>query len=357
MRKDPIPSDRDLLIHRLLGTLAPSKTVVQERSAVTDLETVLLNWLPVGTVKEDTVVSPRASAVSADRCFSCGIWTHTTENCRTLDESFPFLPIGWRAERVGDQFILGPGSPAGPEDHEMGNDDWSGRGVGRPDQQCLQTQPPMIRKDSPEPVVPYYVGTSRLEEPADTRKRSWERVDSRPYPDSEESEDDVVYDEECENELQQINLRNEVTNLITVDTCGERCAQLDDFNWFLPTDKWNEKSDTPESEIDTSYSGNGVHVNASDSSSPEMETTTQRLSSPPVVAQMRPKGGCQTAMPRRKRRRRNVRTADNTSAIDTRQESVAPSTFDSERIHKMSECITKGEPKLEAAPLASHGMA
>ena len=64
--------------------------------------------------------------MSADRCFSCGILTHTTENCRTLDESFPFLPIGWRAERVGDQFILGPGSPAGPEDHEMGNDDWSG---------------------------------------------------------------------------------------------------------------------------------------------------------------------------------------------------------------------------------------
>ena len=43
--------------------------------------------------------------------------------------------------------------------------------------------------------------------------------------------------------------------------------------------------------------------------------------------------------------------------MDTRQESVAPSTVDSERIHKMSECITKGEPNLEAAPLASHGMA
>ena len=142
------------------------------------------------------------------------------------------------------------------------------------------------------------MGTARLDEAADTRKRSWERVDSRPYPDSEESEDDVVYAEECENELQQINLRNEVTNQITVDTCGERCAQLDDFNWFLPTDEWNEKSDTPESEIDTSDSGNGVHVNASDSSSPETETTTQRLSGLPVVAQTRPKGGCQTAMPR-----------------------------------------------------------
>ena len=76
-----------------------------------------------------------------------------------------------------------------------------------------------------------------------------------------------------------------------------------------------------------------------------------------MVAQTRSKGGCQTAMPRRKRRRRNVRTADSTSAMDTRQESVAPSTVDSERIHKMPECITKGEPKLEAAPLASHGMA
>ena len=125
-RKDPIPSDRDLLVQRLLGTLAPSKPVVQERSAVTYLETVLLNWLPVGTVKEDTVVSPMASTVSAEICFSCRVLTHTTENCRTLDESFPFLPLGWQTERVGDQFILGPGSPAGPKDHETGNDDWSG---------------------------------------------------------------------------------------------------------------------------------------------------------------------------------------------------------------------------------------
>ena len=30
-----------------------------------------------------------------------------------------------------------------------------------------------------------------------------------------------MYAEEHENELQQINLRNEVTNQITVDTCGE----------------------------------------------------------------------------------------------------------------------------------------
>ena len=60
-------------------------------------------------------------------------------------------------------------------------------------------------------------------------------------------------------------------------------------------------------------------------------------------------------MPRRVRRRRNVRTAANTLAADTRQESVAPSTVDSERIHEMSECITTVAPRLEAPPQASHG--
>ena len=215
----------------------------------------------------------------------------------------------------------------------------------------------MIKKDSSEPVVPSYLGNSRLEEPADTRKRSWEWVDKRTYPDSGESEDDVVYDGEGESEPHRIKLRNEVMNQISVDACGEQCAQLDDFNWFLPTDEWYGKSDGPESEMDTLYSGNGVHITISDSSSPEMDTMSQRLSGPPVVAQTRPKGGCQTAMPQRKRRRWSVRTTDSISVMDTRQESVAPSTLDSDMIHKKSECVTKGEPIWKAAPPASHGMA
>ena len=95
-------------------------------------------------------------------------------------------------------------------------------------------------------------------------------------------------------------------------------------------------------------------MNAADSSPSQTETTTQWLSGPPVVAQTRPKGGCQTAMPWRVRRRRNVRTADNTSAADTRQESVASCTIDSERVHKMSECITTVAPGLDAAPQAGH---
>ena len=77
----------------------------------------------------------------------------------------------------------------------------------------------------------------------------------------EESDDDIVDTDECENELVLIKLRNEVTHPITVDTCGERCAQLDDFNWVRPTVEWNEESDMPESEIDTPHSGDGVYWN------------------------------------------------------------------------------------------------
>ena len=119
----PIPSDRDVLIQRLIGAICPPKPVAQERSAVTELETMLLNWLPVRTVTEGDAASPNPSADSAEGCFSCGDLTHTMDQCQTLDESFLFLPTGWQAERIGDQFILGPGPQEGPQSQQMGNAD------------------------------------------------------------------------------------------------------------------------------------------------------------------------------------------------------------------------------------------
>ena len=119
----PIPSDQDLLIQRLMGAICPSQPVAQERSKLTDLETMLLNWLPVRTVREEDAASPTSSSDSAEGCFSCGVLTHTTDQCQTLDESFPFLPTGWQADRIRDQFILGPGHQAGPPSQQMGNAD------------------------------------------------------------------------------------------------------------------------------------------------------------------------------------------------------------------------------------------
>ena len=180
------------------------------------------------------------------------------------------------------------------------------------------------------------------------------RAVRRPYPDSEESDDDVVYTEEYDSELQQISLRNEWPNQMTLDSYGERCAQLDDFKWFWPTDKRGEDLGTPESEIDTSDSEDGVYLSASDSPLSQMESATQQLLSPPVVTQTRPKEGCHAAMPRRLRRGRDVQTADNTAAADARQDSAASCTVGSQKIHRKSECITTVAPGLGAAPQAAH---
>ena len=86
-------------------------------------KTMLLNWLPVGTVTEEDAASPNPSPDSTEGCFSCGVLMHMTDQCQNLDESFPFLPMGWQAERIGDQFILGPGPQAGPQSQQMGNAD------------------------------------------------------------------------------------------------------------------------------------------------------------------------------------------------------------------------------------------
>ena len=119
----PIPSDRDLLIQQLMEAICPPTLVAQERPPATDLESLSLNWLLVGTVTEEDAASPDPSSDSVEGCFSCGGLTHATNQCQTLDESFPFLTTGWQAEHIGDQFILGPGSPASPRGQQTGNAD------------------------------------------------------------------------------------------------------------------------------------------------------------------------------------------------------------------------------------------
>ena len=109
----PIPSDCDLLTHRLLGAVRPVQPVVQERSRLMDIEILLQSMLPVGSVKEADVPPPTPRPESPAGCFSCGYLTHETEQCPVLDESFPFLPPGWRMDRIDDEFILRPG-PRGP---------------------------------------------------------------------------------------------------------------------------------------------------------------------------------------------------------------------------------------------------
>ena len=98
-------------------------------------------------------------------------------------------------------------------------------------------QLPVVRKDIPEPAVPCHVGTARLEETVNIRTRSVGHAVRRPYSDSEESDNEVLYAEEQDSALQRVSLQNEWPAQMTIDSCGERCAQLDDFKWFLLTDE------------------------------------------------------------------------------------------------------------------------
>ena len=103
-----IPTDREQLLQRLLGTMNPMQPVVQKRSGTTDLEVLLQSMLPVTSVAEDSVRPPTDRLEPTTRCFSCGKADHVTPLCLVLDELFPFLPPGWRADRKDDEFVLRP---------------------------------------------------------------------------------------------------------------------------------------------------------------------------------------------------------------------------------------------------------
>ena len=122
LKAAPIPSDRELLIQRLLGPIRPPQPVTQERSKLTDIEIMLQNMLLVGSVTEEDVSSSEPLPESLEGCFSCGELTHETDQCQVLYELFPFLPVGWQADRIGDELILRPG-PTGPTSQQTGNVD------------------------------------------------------------------------------------------------------------------------------------------------------------------------------------------------------------------------------------------
>ena len=139
-------------------------------------------------------------------------------------------------------------------------------------------QLPVVGMDIPEPAVPCHVGTARLEETVHNRTRSVGRVVRRPYSDSEESDNDVWY----------VEIDDRALGQPTVDLCGEGCAQLDDFRWFLPTDEQAGDLSAPDSDIETSDSASETDdfpetdCTAADSDAADMnDLISRRLCLPP----------------------------------------------------------------------------
>ena len=205
-------------------------------------------------------------------------------------------------------------------------------------------QLPVVGKDIPRPAVPCHVGTAQLLE---TRTRSVGRAVRRPYS---ESDNDVLYAEEHDSTEQQVSRRNDWLTQTANDSCGEGCAQLDDFKWFLPADEQAGDLTAPESEIEMLDSENEVEYIEPDSTPLQTETMAQQLLCPPVVAQTRPMEGCNPALPLRLRRGRDVLAEDSAVAVDTRQVSAASDTVVSLEIHRKSECVPTVVPTLAAAP-------
>ena len=165
----------------------------------------------------------------------------------------------------------------------------------------------------------------------------------------------MLYAEGHDSAIRQVSLRNEwsVDSQTADDSCGEGCAQLDDFNWFLPADDRVGDLPAPESEVDVSDSESEVDYIEPDSALVQITTTAMELSCPPVVTQTRLMEGCDPASPRRLRRGRDVLTQDGTVTVDTRQVPAASDTVVVSGIHTMSECIPTVTPKLAAAPQAA----
>ena len=171
----PIPADHDLLIQLLLGTVYPVQPVAQERSRLTDIEILLQSMLLVGSVTEADVQPPAHRQESTAGCFSCGELDHTTERCPVLDELFPFLPPGWRAEQTDDEFLLRP-PPRGAACQQAGKRRLiRGGGLVARISDVYEPQFPVVGEDLPCPaardVVASRVGAVQPLEIIDQRNR------------------------------------------------------------------------------------------------------------------------------------------------------------------------------------------
>ena len=148
--------------------------------------------------------------------------------------------------------------------------------------------------------------------------------------------------------MRQISLRNEwsVDSWTADDSCGEGCAQLDDFNWFLPADDRAGDLPAPESQVDLSDGESDVEDVEPVLAPAQMTTMAVESLCPPVVAQTRPKEGCDPASPRRLHRGRDVLREDSMLAVDTRRISIDQVTDVVSGIYVMPDCIPAVMPML-----------
>ena len=130
-------ADMELLIWNVLEAIGARPTTTPRRSQERELEFMLPDTLPVGSITEDTTSPPvlqpvgGATPLTTDQwkrgtCFSCGLQGHGVNRCLRMDVSFPYLLPGWSVDARNGQYrasrIRGVRQNCPP-----GNEGWFGR--------------------------------------------------------------------------------------------------------------------------------------------------------------------------------------------------------------------------------------
>ena len=98
-------------MEKLLQRLVAETQILQPAPVIppepVGLENLLRSFL---SGQHTSVQQPRQGSVRRDWnaivCFSCGKASHSATRCPVLEESFPFMLPGWRAEKTPGGFIM-----------------------------------------------------------------------------------------------------------------------------------------------------------------------------------------------------------------------------------------------------------
>ena len=108
-------ADRELLIRNVLEAVRARRNIISKRSRSRELELLLRDMPPVGSVTEEKTSPPESQPAGGtppltddlwDRgqCFSCGFHGHGVNRCSQLDISFPYKMPGWSVNVRNGQY-------------------------------------------------------------------------------------------------------------------------------------------------------------------------------------------------------------------------------------------------------------
>ena len=108
-------ADWELLIRNVLEAVRARRTTTPQRSQERELECMLRDTLPVGSITEDTtsppVLQPVGGAIPLTNnqlkrgtCFSCRLQGHGVNQCLRMDVPFPYLLPGWSVDVRNGQY-------------------------------------------------------------------------------------------------------------------------------------------------------------------------------------------------------------------------------------------------------------